>query len=92
MVYDKQYLYQWHVYRNVFPNEKLTDEQRKPVGYFAFYQGKWILINQTLTGLKDVTDGRDVKPNDKVELTDGRQILLSPEDSGRLIQVQLINT
>lgn len=91
MVYSNQYLYQWHVNRNIFPNEKLSAEQKKPVGYFVFYNGNWIFINQTLSGMKDLSAGGTiVKPNEKVDLTDGKQILLSPEDGGRLIQIQLV--
>lgn len=91
MVYSNQYLYQWHVNRNIFPNEKLSAEQKKPVGYFVFHNGSWIFINQTLSGMKDLSaGGKIVKPNEKVDLTDGKQILLSPEDGGRLIQVQLV--
>lgn len=91
MVYHNQYLYQWHVNRNVSPNERLTDEQKKPVGYFVFHQNKWLLINQRLTDLEDKTEGKKIGINEAVELTDGKQILLSKEDGGRLIVVQLVN-
>lgn len=36
MVYDKQTLYKWHVNRFVTPNEKTSDEDKKPVGDFHF--------------------------------------------------------
>lgn len=91
MVYNNQYLYPWHVNRNIYPNEKLTEDQKKPVGYFVFHQGRWLLINQRLTDLEDKTEGRKIAINEAVELTDNKQILLSKEDGGRLIIVQLVS-
>ena len=90
MVYHNQYLYQWHVSRNVFPSEKLTPAQTKPVGYFAFHNNKWQLVNQSLTSLKDVTEGKEILIGQMVELTDGKKILLSNEEGGRLVIVQLV--
>ena len=89
MVYSDQYLYPWHVNRNIFPNEKLDVAMRKPVGYFKLHGGKWMLINQTLPGLKDVTEDKVIAVNEMVELTDGKQLLLSPDDGGRLVQIQM---
>jgi len=90
MVYNNHYLYPWHVNRNVSPNEKLSAEQKKPVGYFVFHQNKWLLINQKLTDLEDKTEGKKIPIGQAVELTDGKQILLSKDDGGRLIIVQLV--
>ncbi|MDR0385729.1 MAG: kinase [Prevotellaceae bacterium] len=90
MVYHNQYLYQWHVNRNVSPNERLTDDQKKPVGYFVFHNNKWLLINQRLTCLEDKTESKKIPVGQAVELSDGKQILLSQEDGGRLIIVQLV--
>jgi serine/threonine protein kinase len=90
MVYTDQYLYPWHVNRLIAPNERLTPEQKKPVGYFVLHQGTWWFINQTLTALKDITNKCDVPPGSKVELRDGLQLQLSPEDNCRLVQVQMV--
>ena len=90
MVYHNQYLYPWHVNRNVFPNEKLTDAQKRPVGYFAFHNGQWCFVNQTLPGMKDLTAMQDVKVGEMVALADGMQLLLSSEDGGRLAQIQIV--
>jgi len=93
MVYSNQYLYPWHVSRSVFPNERLTSEQKRPVGYFVFHGGRWLLVNQTLTGLKDVTsgDGIHLPPGSQVKLENDQKLLLSPEDGGRLVHVQMAN-
>jgi hypothetical protein len=90
MVYHNQYLYQWHVNRNVSPNERLDEKQKIPVGYFVFHLNKWLLINQHLKDLEDKTEGKIIPFGQAVELSDGKQILLSKEDGGRLIIVQLV--
>jgi len=90
MVYADQYIYPWHVNRLIAPSERLTPEQKKPVGYFVLHQGKWWFINQALVALRDVTHKLDIPVGAKVELTDGLQLLLSPEENGRLMQVQMV--
>lgn len=90
MVYDKQSLYMWHVNRFVVPNEKLKPELRTPVGDFHFYNGQWILVNRSLTGMKDISAKKDIPVGGHVELIDGKQILLSSEPGGRLVVVQLV--
>ena len=90
MVYHNQYLYPWHVNRNISPNERLTADQKKPAGYFVFHNNKWLLVNQKLTDLEDKTNNKKIPVGQAVELTDGKQILLSKEDGGRVIIVQLV--
>jgi serine/threonine protein kinase len=91
MVYHNQYLYQWHVNRNISPNERLTSDQKKPVGYFVYHNAKWVLVNLTLNSLKDVSTGNEIKVNSMVELTEGKQLRLSDAEGGRLVIVQLIS-
>ncbi len=91
MVYHNQYLFQWHVTRNVIRNERLTDADKVPVGYFTFHNGRWVLVNQKLTSLKDVTEDKEIPPGSMVELTDGKKILLSKEDGGRIVLITLAN-
>lgn len=91
MVYSGQNIYQWHSNRNVVPNEKLTQEQTQPVADFHFHNGKWILINRKLTSMKDVTEDKEISIGSSVDITDGKKILLSREEGGRLVIVQLVN-
>jgi len=91
MVYNNQYLFQWHVNRNLARNEKLTAEQKVPVGYFTFHQNKWVLVNQKLNSLKDLTESKDIGLNEMVELTDGKRLLLSNEDGGRVVTITMAN-
>lgn len=91
MVYSNQYLYPWHVNRNIVPNERLAAEHKKPVGYFVLHHGRWVFVNQTLTAMKDLTEDKDVPVNTMVEITDGKKLLLTDQDGGRLIMVQMVN-
>jgi hypothetical protein len=91
MVYNNQYLFQWHVNRNVVRNERLTADQKVPVGYFTFHNGKWVLVNQKLPTLKDLTDERMIPMGSMVDITDGKKLLLSEEEGGRVVMVTMAN-
>ena len=92
MVYHNQYLFQWHVNRNIIRNERLNAEDKIPVGYFTFHNQKWVLVNQKLNSLKDVTEGQEIPIGGMVELTDGKKILLSTEAGGRLVYISMANS
>ncbi len=89
MVYDGQSLFPWHVNRNIFPNEKLSSEQSKRVGYFVQHQGKWYLVNENMPHLLDMKTKNLIAIGGKIALEDGGQILLSKENGGRLVMVQM---
>jgi hypothetical protein len=91
MVWDGQSFFPWHASRKVFPNEHLDDKQKRRVGYFQQQSGAWHLVNEGLPGMKNVQSGDAIPIGGNVALTEGAQILLDPEDGGRLIQVQLAN-
>jgi len=91
MIFSGQNLYQWHVNRNITPNERLTEEQKKPVGDFHYHNNKWILINRRMQDLMDVQTKQNIAIGSSIELTEGKQILLSKELGGRLINVKLIS-
>lgn len=91
MVWNGQSLFPWHVNRRVSPNEHLGAEQRRGIGYFQFHQGDWYLVNEGMSQMYDVAAQRDVAIGGNVKLANGSQLLLSREDGGRLIQVQLVN-
>lgn len=94
MVYDKQSLYMWHVNRLIEPNEKTKPEDKKPAGDFHFFKGQWILINRRLPSMYEILDDgtkKKIEVGGYVPLTEGRKILLSTDDGGRLVVVQLVN-
>lgn len=90
MVYTNQSLFPWHVNSNVFPNERLTDEQKRRVGYFVLHNSTWWLVNERMSGLMDADTKQQIATGDKVELKDGLKLLLSKEDGGRLVVVQMV--
>jgi serine/threonine protein kinase len=91
MVYTNQYLFEWHVNRNIIRNEKLSADQKKPVGYFSFYNNKWMLVNQTLKTLKDITNNQLIPIGTMVELVHGNKLLLSSEEGGRVVLITMVN-
>lgn len=91
MVYNNQYLFNWHVDRSVVRNERLDPKDKVPVGYFTFYNDKWVLVNQKLGAMKDLTENREVPVNDMVELTQGKILLLSTKEGGRLVLITITN-
>lgn len=91
-VYDGIGLYAWHTNRFKSPNERLTHADRKRLAYFQKHAGQWHMVNEGLTGMRNVVDKTDIGIGDSIILTDGAQILLDPENGGRLIQVQLASS
>ncbi len=91
MVYTNQSLFQWHIDRDIAPNERLSEEQKRRVGYFVFHQNVWYLVNEGMPDLIDVQTKTPIPLGGKVALTDGAQLLTSKKPSGRLFVVQLVN-
>lgn len=92
MVYAGQSLFQWHVHRNMHPNEKLGYRQKQRVGYFSLHDGGWWLVNQGMSGLTDLASRQIIPVGDKIQLVDGQQLLLSREEGGRLVVVQMVES
>lgn len=91
MVYDKQTLYKWHVNRLIAPNEKVPEQDKKPVGDFHFFKNQWILINRNLPDLTDARQNKSIPIGGYIPLTDGAQIILDKSQGGRLALVQLVS-
>lgn len=75
------------------PNEKLTDDQKRRVGYFVFHNNTWYLVNENIPDLVDKSDPTQDVPvpvGQKVELKDGQKLLLSKAEGGRLVIVQMV--
>ncbi len=91
VVYNNSTLHKWHSNRNIVRNERLTAVEKIPDGYFSFFNGKWVFVNQKLTSLMDKTEGVEVPIGAWVELTNGKQLLLSKEEGGRVAVVSMAN-
>jgi hypothetical protein len=50
-----------------------------------------VLVNQKLTSLKDLTENKEVPINTMVEITEGKKLLLSNEEGGRVVMVTMAN-
>ncbi|KNC09317.1 kinase [Klebsiella sp. RIT-PI-d] len=90
MVWSGQSLYAWHVNRLIAPNERTTEAQKKRVGYFVFHNDRWWLVNEGIPGLMSLPEKTRIDIGDKLPLDDGAQFILSTEEGGRLVVVQLI--
>jgi serine/threonine protein kinase len=91
VIYNNATLHQWHANRNIIRNERLTNDQIVRVGYFSFYNGKWLFVNEKLNSLKDLTDGIDIPIGKSVELSEGKKLLLSREEGGKVVIVSIAN-
>jgi hypothetical protein len=61
------------------------------VGYFTFHHNKWVFVNQKLTSLKDLTEDKEIPVNTMVDITDGKKLLLSKEEGGRVVVITMAN-
>lgn len=91
MIYHNQYLFKWHVSREIVRNETLSEKDKQPVGYFSFYQNKWFLVNTGVKGMRDLTNNRNIPIKSMVELSQGTKVLLSNENGGRLLNITITN-
>ena len=93
MVYTNQSFFKWHVNRHIAPNEKLSEADKKRVGYFVQHAGSWWLVNEAMPDLEDRTQVDQPKKfpiGSKVELLDGQKLLLSREEGGRVVVIQMV--
>jgi len=91
VVYNNATLHQWHSNRNIVRNEKLTDKEKISDGYFSFHNNKWVFVNQKLTSLKDVTEDKQIPIGSMVEITNGKKLLFSKGDGGRVAIITIAN-
>lgn len=90
MVYTEQSLFPWHVRRNLSPNERLSSEDRRRVGYFVMHNDEWWLVNERLPDLVDLDQNAPVPVGSRVRLSDGQRLLFSRDLDGRLAIVQMV--
>jgi serine/threonine protein kinase len=91
MVYTNQSLFQWHIDRDIAPNERIDASQKARVGYFVFHNREWYLVNEGMPDLTEVSSKSPVPIGGKIAIVDGTQLLLSKKAGGRLVVVQMVN-
>ena len=69
----------------------MSEKSKLSDGYFAFHNNKWVFVNQRLTSLKDVTEDKQIPIGSMIEITDGKKILFSKEDGGRVAIITIAN-
>ena len=90
-VWSGQSLYRWHTNSLVIANERLTEIQKKRVGYFVYDQNQWWLVNEDLPDLLDVDRKMAILTGEKIALYDGLKLLLERQNGGRLTVIQMVN-
>lgn len=91
VVYHNSTLHQWHSNRNIIRNENLKDSEKIREGYFSFHGGRWIFVNEKLKDLKDLTDDKLIPPGEFTEITEGKKLLLSSGENGRIAVISIAN-
>lgn len=82
-VYHNMPLFRWHIFSNVFPDEKAN---RDMVAYICKVQGQWLLVNYNIKGLTS-PGGNLVPIGQAILLKDGSVFRATTEDRGLLIEV-----
>lgn len=90
MVYNGTRLYPWHSNPHLARNEKLTDDQKRPVACFQFNRGKWYLRNEGTEAMFNLNTRQELAPKQACILQEGVQIRLGGENA-RLIHIQMVN-
>jgi serine/threonine protein kinase len=91
VIYNQTTLHKWHSNKNVLRNERLTTQDKIRDGYFSFHNQKWVFVNEKLTSLKDVSEDKEIPVGSMVELSEGKKLLLSKEEGGRIVIVSIAN-
>jgi serine/threonine protein kinase len=91
VVYHNSTLHTWHTNKKIIRNETLKESDKKRVGYFSFYNNKWVFVNEGLSTLKDKTEDKNIPIGSSIELTNGKQILFSTVDGGRVGVISIAN-
>ena len=82
-VYDNMPLFRWHLFSNVFPDEKADGSLQ---AYVYKYHGDWIFVNKKVQGM--TSPKGDIVPIGKAMiLKDGDIFRTSPKENGVLIEV-----
>ena len=79
-------LFKWHLYSNVFADEKADKSLQ---AYVCCHNGEWFLINRNADGMLS-PQGNPVPAGQAIRLTDGTIFRGSRNERGMLIKVRII--
>lgn len=83
MVYNNMPIFSWHVYSNIFADEKAD---RDLMAYVVKHHGQWLLVNQKINGMRSAS-GNIVPAGKAILLKNGESFRISEEENGNLIEV-----
>ena len=86
VVYNNMPLFPWHVYSNIFADEKASREMQ---AYVVKQNGRWLLINQKIKGLRSAS-GDLIPPGKALLLRNNESFLLSDMPNGNLVETVMI--
>ncbi len=89
--FDGKEIFQWHVDKNLAYNEKLTEAQKKRVGYLSKKDDEWYLHNEGIEKLFDMTNQRAVPVGEAVRLSDSLRLSLYDDSRSYIAQVRVMN-
>lgn len=84
-VYQHMTIYPWHVFQQVYPNEKTSSDA---LGELFEVQGVWYLTNRAIEGMR-TADGKLVPRGERIALKDKMLFRISDQDDGMLIEVAI---
>ncbi len=85
VVYDNMPLYAWHIYSDVFDDEKAD---RDMLAYVVKSNEKWLLVNNKIGKMRS-SDGQLIFTGKSVVLKDGDFFRISEDNNGSLIEVSI---
>ena len=82
-VYHNMPLFKWHIYSDVFPDERAD---RSMAAYVCRVNGEFLLVNRSVHSMRS-PGGNIVPPGQAIRLKDGAVFLMSDEETGCLCEV-----
>jgi hypothetical protein len=87
--YHNQSIHKWHINSFVIPTVKTSTTDKVPVGYISWFNDRWMLVNQGMPALRNVTLNAPIRIGEGVALESGLKLLLDDQQGGRLAYVQV---
>lgn len=86
VAYNNKKLYAWHVYSDVFDDEKASHEV---LAHIVKSNGQWFIVNDRIEKMRSA-DGKPVPMGKSAVLRNGDFFRISEEKNGSLIEVSII--
>ncbi len=91
IVNEGKEIFLWNIDRFVSNNEKLKPEQLVRVGYFSKSGDDWVLNNERIEFLYDLTNQKAVPCGSSIVLTENLRLSLCDERRSYVAQIRIVN-